>query len=158
MGSIPIIAFPYLGNNVVTKMEKKIDEYEKEVQEQDQNVEKEYLGDFDVSNPEDLEKLQDMIQKQSAFFNPEPDKTYKVIFLSTHIKPIKKVFKDGPQIKYELEVEVKEKDKVIFTGIWDVGTSIVNKIKFKELKIGDIYLLTREGVGINTRYNFIKRQ
>jgi hypothetical protein len=116
-------------------------------------VKEEVMNDVEYDLVEDKEVL--MKDFTSNYFNMEEDVTYKLSLNSTKVKPIEKVFEDRSYIKYQANVTIKEKDKVIFEGLWEMPKSVMASI-FKKYEKGCVFGISKTGHNKDTKYNVIK--
>lgn len=110
---------------------------------------------FDLSSEEDRKKLEQEFTKQSSFFKPESDVTYKVQLTSPKVSEVIKEFGDDKVLKYVLNIQASNKDGETFTGTWEVGKSVLEPI-FKGYEANATFKITKTGSGKDTRYSVVK--
>lgn len=116
---------------------------------------------WDLTNKEDRDELEEIVNKGSIYFKPEEGISYKIKITSPQVKEVLQTFteEDGTekeQTKYEFAITSKGSDKSEFEGVWQVGVSILNTI-FKEWEnTEDVFNVSRTGKGLKTRYNISK--
>lgn len=117
---------------------------------------------WDLTNKEDREELEEIVNSGSIFFKLEEGVSYKIKLNSTQVKEVKTTFKATDEdeekevTKYELAITSKGSDKSEFEGVWQVGVGVMNTI-FKEWENSeDVFNVSRTGKGLKTRYNISK--
>jgi hypothetical protein len=103
----------------------------------------------------DKEKLREELEKVSLFFRIEEGVTYKVKLNSTKVEKVEKEFEGDKSFKYQINITAKGSDKSEFTGIWEVGKSILEPI-FKYYEEGVVFAVSKSGKGRETRYSVVK--
>lgn len=118
-------------------------------QEQEKQIEV-----FDLELENDQGTLEAELGQESMYFKPQKDINYKVELLSTKVTPIDKNFNGDEVRKYQIEITARNKAGETFTGMWEVGNSILRPIlnAYKQDKTKK-FILLRTGTGTDTRYS-----
>ena len=110
---------------------------------------------YNLENEVDQGSLSEEL-KSSDYFNPQVDVTYKFKLLDTTINKIEKESPEGEKYsKYEINVEVKDKSGVIYTGIWECTKAVMSAImkSYVDNEGNMNFTLRKTGSGKDTRYS-----
>ena len=136
-----------------------------EVKAQDEFLDEVLL---DLENDNDLNVLDENINKVSIFFKPEENKEYLIKLTETKIKAVKSVFeKEGEEPKesqkWELVINALDKDKTEFNGLWQVSNPVMKKIRqvlldSKKSVLETPLRIKKTGKGKQTQYDVMSNE
>jgi len=120
--------------------------------------------ELDLDNDNDFNIIEEELGQGNMFFNPDSNKTYKIVLTSSKTKFIDKIFiKNGEEEtikKLILQIKAVDRDKNEFLGVWECGVGTFRKIikvlkDSKENACNTPFKMTKTGSGLDTRYDIV---
>lgn len=111
---------------------------------------------YNLESEEDMTVLSEEVNANADYFVPKENITYKLKLLDTQIEQIRKEDKDGNEyVKYGLNVEIRDKSGVVFSGVYEAPQSVMRAImkSYVDNEGNMLYTISRSGSGMDTRYN-----